>query len=380
MLHILPELKEGGSERGVIDQVTWLKDHGVESIVVSAGGMWLDRLTNTGIRHIELPVDRKNPLTILSCAKRTSNLIRDEKIMLVCAHSRVPAWIAHIATRSGNGHDPPLIIEAEALYEPFWYSKVMCRGDRVIAVSGAIRDHMISLGCDKSRLSVVPRWVSPSDSTVPDENAVKKIRLELGIPEEAKLILGVGRITRLKGWDVLIKAIGLLPDPKSYCAIVGSAHRRKRKYLEELVSLAKNMDLENRVRFVGHRDDLDAIYRTADCVAMPSRIVEAFGLVVVEAISAGVPVIATKGCGVAEFLGDEFTNFLIPMNDGNALADKINTVLKNDSEVKTKVGIIRDRILTDLTLDRSMQATIRVYGELCPEFKTKFPSFWAADR
>ncbi|MCX6644758.1 MAG: glycosyltransferase family 4 protein [bacterium] len=367
-LHVLPELKEGGLERGVVEKVIWLKDHGVNSVVVSAGGIWLDKLKNAGIKHIELPLHRKNPFTIFSCSRRLSKIIADENIQLVCAHSRAPAWAVHLATRSGvKRHDPPLVIEAQALYERFWYSKVMCRGDWVIAVSQAIRDHMISLGCDESRIAVVPRWVAPSEFSAPSNEEVKKIKSEWGIPDDSKLVVGVGRITRLKAWDILIKAIGMLPDPKPCCVIVGSAHKRKRKYLDELVSLAGKLGLSDRVKFVGHRDDMDAVYNAADCVVMPSRIVEAFGRVVIEGILSGTPVISTIGCGVAEFLGEEFGDFLVPMNDEKSLCEKIKMVFENRAAVMEKVRIIRERIGRELTLDKSMWATVRVYKELCPD-------------
>jgi glycosyltransferase involved in cell wall biosynthesis len=367
VLHVLPELKEGGVERGVIEKVIWLKEHGVEAVVVSAGGMWLSKLKNAGIRHFELPVHKKNPFTIFSCSIKLSKIITDEKIQLVCAHSRVPAWIADIATSRGHAHNPPLVTVAEALYERFWYSKVMCRGDRIIAVSGTIRDHMISLGCDKSKIKVIPPGIAPSDFPAESNEAGGKIRAEWGIPDDAKLVLGVGRITGLKGWDILIKAVSLLPDSKLYCVIVGSAHHRKKKYLDELLSLASNLGLSDHVKFVGHRDDMAAIYSAADCVVMPSRIVEAFGRVVIEGILSGKPVISTIGCGVAEFLGEEYRDFLIPMNDEKSLAEKIKMVFENPDAVKGKVKIIGEKIGRELTLDRSMWATVQVYRELCPE-------------
>ena len=366
-LHVLPELKEGGLERGVIEKVIWLKEHGIDSIVVSAGGMWLKKLQDAGIRHIELPAHMKNPISILSCSRKLSKIIRDEKIQLVCAHSRAPAWIAHLAARKGDAHSPPLVIEAQALYERFWYSKIMCRGERVIAVSGVIRDHMASLGCDESRLRVVPRWFSPSDFSEPSPDAAKKIRSEWGIPDHAPLIVGVGRITRLKAWDILIKSIALMPDPKPYCIIVGSAHRRKLNYLEELKNLVQNSGLNEFVRFPGHRDDMRDIYAAADCVVMPSRIVESFGRVVVEGIVSGTPVITTMGCGVAEFLGEEFREFLVPMNDEKALAEKIKEVLGDREAANKKVKIIAGQIRSGLTLDRSMWSTVGVYREVCPD-------------
>jgi glycosyltransferase involved in cell wall biosynthesis len=151
--------------------------------------------------------------------------------------------------------------------------------------------------------------------------------------------------------------------------IVGSAHKKKRKYLDELILLAGKLGLSDRVKFVGHRDDMDAVYHSADCVVMPSRIVEAFGRVVIEGILSGTPVISTIGCGVAEFLGEEFKDFLIPMNYENSLAEKIKMVFGNQASVMAKVGIMRERIGRELTLDKSMWATVRVYREVCPDLE-----------
>jgi hypothetical protein len=58
-LHVLPELKEGGLERGVVEKAVWLKEHGIDAVVVSAGGIWLDRLEKAGVRHHTLPVNLK---------------------------------------------------------------------------------------------------------------------------------------------------------------------------------------------------------------------------------------------------------------------------------------------------------------------------------
>jgi glycosyltransferase involved in cell wall biosynthesis len=366
-LHILPELKEGGLERGVVDKVIWLKKHGVDSIVVSVGGIWVKKLEDSGIRHIGLPTHRKNPFTILRCSAKLSKIIADEKIRLVCAHSRVPAWIAHLATRHGDKHNPPLVIEAQALYEPFWYSKVMCRGDRVIAVSGVIRDHMISLGCDASRIRIVPRWFSPESVQTPPESETHKLRSEWGVPKGSPLIVGVGRITRIKGWDILIEALNKIRDRELFCVIVGSAHRGKMKYFSELKNQVDKLGLSERIRFVGHRDDMDLVYAAADCVVLPSRIVEAFGRVVLEGLIAGKAVISTVGCGGAEFFGDEYKDFMVPMNDPATLAGKIMKVISDPDGTKEKVSSIRERILKGLSLDRAMWSTVSVYRELLPD-------------
>ncbi len=367
-LHCLPELKEGGLERGVVDKAIWLQEHGIGAAVVSSGGIWVERLTDAGIPHYKLPIHRKNPLSVISCANAVREICRDEDIHLVSAHSRMPAWAAHLATRDANGHSPPLITEAQGYYERHFVSRIMVKADRVIAVSGAIRDHLVrSLDTDPSRIVVIPRGLDHRRFRIQSSNSRSRLRREWKIPPGSPLIVGVGRLTPTKGWHDLISAMAKIPDQSSHLVLVGSDHGRKRKYIRKLRRMIESLGISDRVRFAGHRDDIADVYSAADCVAAPSRLPEPFGRVIVEALACNRPVIATKGCGAAEFLGDDINHFIVLPADPDSLADRISWVLREPSLASSYVANIADRIRSELTIDRQMRETVDVYRDCRPD-------------
>lgn len=372
-LHCLPELKEGGLERGVIEKAIWLQNHGVQASVVSAGGIWLDRLSDANVKHFILPIHRKNPVSILACARELGRIIKSEDIHLVCAHSRAPAWVAHLATRHRYRHQPPLVVEAQGYYEPFWYSRVMCCGEKVIAVSGAIRDHMIGLGAASDRVVVIPRGFAFDHFPSPSHDARERLRSEWGVPIDEPLIVGVGRLTHTKGWDDLIQAAAMMGKLRPWCALVGSADSRRQAYARSLEDLVEMLCLSDHVRFAGHRDDMPDVYAASDCVVAPSRLPEPFGRVILEALVCGRPVVTTKGCGAAEFLGAGFEDFIVPPSDPEALAECLSRVLTDGPRSIEKAEVIAERARKELTVDRQMWATVDVYRECRPDLPWPSP-------
>ena len=97
ILQILPELNVGGVETGTVDLAKYLVVKGHKSIVVSNGGALVAKLQSDGSKHYALPVHKKNLFTILSCIGKLVTIIQNEKIDIVHARSRVPAWIAFFA-------------------------------------------------------------------------------------------------------------------------------------------------------------------------------------------------------------------------------------------------------------------------------------------
>ncbi len=368
-LHLLPELKEGGLERLVIERTIMLQNRGVGALVVSKSGIWLDKLKAAGIRHIELPINNKSPFSIFKCARDVRKIIKDEDIHLVCANSRAPAWIGHLASRNGASHTPPLITEAEGYYELFYYSKVMGWGDRVITASRGIRDHMLKLGADPSRMVVIARGISVDSYKQPSPEARMKLRAQWGIPDDGMLIVGVGRLTHNKGWHDLIEAVGKLKNPNVYCVLVGSAKKRRVKYIELLETLINENNLTDNVKLVGHRDDMPDIYSAADCVAVPSLRPEGFGLVIIEALVGGTPVVTTRGCGAAEFLGDEFGRFLAEPGDAEGIAGCLDMIIKDPSGTSNDVDKFSQRIKTELTDECQFKATLDVFREIRPDLQ-----------
>lgn len=189
--------------------------------------------------------------------------------------------------------------------------------DRVIAISGAVREALCSAGVGPGRIVVVPSAVSLSAlARVPVRRF--RTRTRRAIP----VILAAGALTEEKGHHTLIEALALLRQrvPGVALVLVGEGPARP-----ELEALVRRLGLERRVRFHGERRDATPFIRAAQVLAQPS-LREALGTTVLEAMALGTPVVATRSGGLAELLGDG-AGLLVPPADPKALAEGLERVL-----------------------------------------------------
>jgi glycosyltransferase involved in cell wall biosynthesis len=193
--------------------------------------------------------------------------------------------------------------------------------------------------------------------------------------ERREGVLFVGRLTPHKGLDVLIRAL----PPDARLTVVGStghdAAPPERDYPELLRSLAA----DRRVEFVGAVDDdeLARRYRTAAVVVIPSvertwygrrmAVSELLGLVALEAMASGTPVIASRVGGLAEVVQEGVTGHLVPPGDVVALRSRIDDVLSDPAGAARLGDSGRRRVLAELTWDRCAQRCLAAYHELLDE-------------
>jgi glycosyltransferase involved in cell wall biosynthesis len=147
--------------------------------------------------------------------------------------------------------------------------------------------------------------------------------------QDKQLLLMPGRITRWKGQQDFLQLIADLRDshPEIHGIIVGEVHPRKQEFLGELRQLAKSLGIDDRVTFLGHRDDLREWMAVSRIVYSLSRDPEAFGRVSLEAMAMGLPVIATNHGGVAEQLALMLPQGLIPQDNPQDLLEKTRAFL-----------------------------------------------------
>jgi glycosyltransferase involved in cell wall biosynthesis len=161
-----------------------------------------------------------------------------------------------------------------------------------------------------------------------------QIRRMLGIREDARVILFVGALDRahhFKGVDVLLKAFSMITNPDAILLIVGDGDLKER-YRER----AKLLGVAEKTVFAGKyaNEDLPPIYRTADVSVLPSFPPESFGLVLIEALACGTPVIASNLPGVRTVVRDGEDGFLVPPGDPAALAARLETLLGNPDRTR----------------------------------------------
>ena len=225
-------------------------------------------------------------------------------------------------------------------------AEVMALADRLIAATPVERAQMVWLyGADAAKVTVIPCGVDLDlFRPIPTDEA-KQV---LGLPLQRCVILFVGRIEPLKGIDTLLRAIALI-TPELPCwrdelsvIIVGGAPgagiKEVHAELARLEALRAELGIEDLVTFQGAKDQdiLSYYYSAAELVVMPSHY-ESFGMVALEAMSCGTPVVASKVGGLAFSVQDGQTGFLVPDGDAEALASRIRLLLK-DHDLRQQMG------------------------------------------
>jgi glycosyltransferase involved in cell wall biosynthesis len=169
-----------------------------------------------------------------------------------------------------------------------------------------------------------PRRVHHLPNFVPDmAGALPLPRAALGVPDDATLVLALGRLHRNKGFDVLIRALARLPD--AHAVIAGEGPERP-----ALTALARAEGLEARVHMPGWREDTAGLLAACDVLACPSRH-EPLGNVVIEGWSARRPVVAAAAQGPSELIASGRNGLLVPCDDAEALADALGAVVRDTS-------------------------------------------------
>ncbi len=363
ILQVLPSLVTGGVERGTVEITQAIADAGWLPLVASQGGPMVQAVKDAGGRHIALPLMAKTPFGIWRNADRLEAVIREYKVSIVHARSRAPAWSAWLACqRTGT----PFVTTYHGTYGetlPFKrrYNAVMARGEIVIAASRFIADLVTARhGIDPSRIRVIPRGVDPAvfDPAAVSAERISRLRQAWRLPDGMRVAMLPGRLTAWKGHTILLDAIARLSRQNVVCVLVGSDQGRWR-YSAQLRQRAEDLRIGERLRMVGHCDDMPAALMLADVVVHASTQPEAFGRVVIEAQAMGRPVIASDLGGPVETVEQGVTGWRIRPNDPVGLAAAIEQVLALD---RTALAALSERARASVPTIQAMQlATIAVY-------------------
>ncbi len=370
ILQVLPALGSGGGvERGTVEIAEAIVEAGGRAIVASAGGDRVHDLARVGAEHVLLPVDSKNPWVIYANIARLAQLIAAENVDLVHARSRAPAWSAYFAARQT---ERPFVTTFHGTYSAGnflkrRYNSVMTRGDRVIAISSFIAEHVRRhYGVPENKIRIIHRGVDLARFDAEKVSAERVVtlstdwRLEDGLP----IVMLPGRLTRWKGQAVFIEAIAGLERQDIRCLIVGGDQGRN-DYRRELESLVESHDLGAVVRIVDHCDDMAAAYMLADVVVSASTDPEAFGRIVVEAQALGRPVIASDHGGARETIIDGKTGWRVPPGDADALAKALHAALGLTEAQRAAMAAAAIAKVRENFSKQSMCArTLAVYNEV----------------
>lgn len=370
ILQIIPHLGAGGAEQGCIDVAAGIAKAGATSIVVSNGGARVPELLRGGSTHINMPVHSKNPLTILRNARKLKRIIQERGVDIVHARSRAPAWSAYKACETTSARYMTTCHAPFNINNNKWklrYNSIIARGERVIAISNYVANYLKkNYDVAEEKIRLIHRGYATDKfrpSLVSPERMIKLAR-EWRIPDGASVILLPGRLTRWKGQTVLIEAMAKINRPDLFCVMIG-ADQGRTEYRAELEKLIFDKNLNDRVRIMGHCDDMPSAYMLSTIAISASIEPEGFGRIAIEGQAMGRMTIATDHGGSQETIIPDETGWLVPPDDADALARTIENVLALSQDEKNIIGArAMDHVQQHFSRDVMVGKTLDVYAEL----------------
>jgi glycosyltransferase involved in cell wall biosynthesis len=314
-MHIIGSRQPGGAEGFFVRLVQALNEAGHEaSAIVPPGSAVAVALGETVrqwpikmrghwdliARHqIQARIDRQAPDIVMTYLGRAARLVR-------LPSGRLPVHVA----RLGGYYDLRQYQHAHA-----WVGNT--RG---------ICDYMIGSGLPPSRVEHIPNFVDIA--APPALKEVARVREELQLRPGHQVVLALGRLHQVKGFDTLIRAFAAMTAAsETILVVLGEGAERSR-----LEDLSRDLDVADRVRLPGWRNELSPYFAAADLFVCPSRL-EPFGNVLLDAWSHGVPLLATRTAGASELVADGDNGLLVDIEDVDAMSSTMTTMLSmSDSD------------------------------------------------
>jgi D-inositol-3-phosphate glycosyltransferase len=250
-------------------------------------------------------------------------------------------------------HEPSHRIEAER--------QIAQSADRVICASQDEKDMLLRLyGVPAENVELVPCGVDLKAFRPMDKGEVRR---RLGFPEEP-VVLFVGRIEPLKGIDILVRAVAQVSEDIRFCLVVVGGDASAEAEKAELRLLAEKLGISRRVAFLDAVDHslLPLYYNAADICVVPSYY-ESFGLVALEAMACGTPVVASRVGGLQGTVRDSETGFLVPWRCPEPFAERLELLLENE-ELRRNLGLSARAAAEDYAWPRIAERVQAVYDRL----------------
>lgn len=359
IVQLLPELNEGGVERGTMELSRELVKLGHESIVISAGGKLVKQIEADGAKHITLDVCSKNILTAPFRMLRLKSVLKVLEADVIHVRSRVPAWLTYLANKKLGF---PFVTTVHGFNSVNPYSAIMTKADKVICVSGAIKEYIQThYATLEDKITVIPRGIDLEQFNphTLDTDFIDIFKEEHQLKNKF-IVTSVGRITQLKDLETFVRAIDVVKSktPNIIGLIVGGIRDDKQKYFELLQDLVKELGVEKNIIFTGSQQQVAEIYALSDVVVSSSKKPESFGRSAAEALAMNCPVIATGHGGILDIVIPHVTGWLFESGNEKQLA---NNILISKTH---KLEGLRSFVEKRFTLDEMVHSTIKVYNKL----------------
>jgi glycosyltransferase involved in cell wall biosynthesis len=288
VLHVITGLLAGGAEQQLRLLLRHTR-HRADVATLYNRGLVAEGIEADGTRVLDLGMRGNRDLRALWRLVRLMRRGRYEVVHVhlyrACVYGRIAARMAGIPVVVTTEHsigDHQIEGRPKTWGVRVLYLATERLSDVTIAVSEAVRRRLVEWGVPEQRIEVIPNGLD-LDALAFDPAARRRVRADLGIPQDASVVGGVGRLERGKRFDALVSALGPLLGPDCRLLLVGDGRERRR-----LGQLAEAVGAADRVVFTGERADVAALLSAMDLLVSPSD-EETFGAAVLEALAAGLP-------------------------------------------------------------------------------------------
>jgi glycosyltransferase involved in cell wall biosynthesis len=362
VLHVNTHMNIGGIGQYIVSLSKALKQKRVECFVASSGGELEAELIRLDIRHIGLEMDTKFEFgpKVFRSASQLERVIKNNKIDLVHAHTRVSQVASYLASRRAG-------IPYIATCHGYFNAKLSRRlfdtwGEKVVAISEAVRAHLEKdFNVNPHRIEVIYNGIDLKRfSNTYSTDQIARAKRSLGV-QRGNLIGTMGRLSSVKGQKFLIEAMKevVSKSKDTRCLIIGSGREEA-----ALKDLAKSLGLEARVIFTGAAYmDIPLYLACMDIFVLPS-IEEGLGLALLEAMSLGRPCVASATGGIKDIVNDGVNGILTPVGDSVSIANAVLKILNDKDLAKNMSDSARDFVRGRFSIESMADNMIDLYGRV----------------
>ncbi|MDP8234647.1 MAG: glycosyltransferase family 4 protein [Candidatus Saelkia tenebricola] len=360
ILLLTKHLNLGGIPRYVIDLGDILIKKGHKVWIASSGGTLLKEIEGTNITHIYIPIKTKSilsPKIILSWMILRKKL-KTHKIDIIHSHTRVTSVIAYLLSKSLN---IKYLTTTHGLYKKSVLRNIFSfLGYCTIAISSQTSERLITwMGLNPRKIQIIPNGINVQKFS--DYDLTKsEARQKINIPLESFVIGNISRIEKIKGQEIIIRAVFRLKDkiPNLKLLLVGDG-----KYRHILIKLVAELKLNDKVIILPASENIRPALRAMDLFCF-TPYEEPFGLVLLEAMAMEVPIIASDVSEIPEILNFGNCGVLIQAGNEKSLQEATEQVYKNKIPLKDITGKALKRVQEKYSRENMVDKTIQVYTDI----------------
>lgn len=360
ILLLTTHLRMGGVPVYAADLASALKRRGHDVFVASGGGELVKRLQAENVPHTAVNVDTKSELNpkLLGAIRVLSRFIKDNKIEVIHTHTRVTQVVAErLSRKTGVKH----VSTCHGFFKPRIGRLLFgCWGKKVIAISEAVRRHLIDdFKVDPKRVVLINTGIDSEKFKAKSAKPKSEIKKELGL-KEAPVVGIIARLSSVKGHKFLISAMQKVieKNKSAQLLIVGEGGEEA-----GLKDLAHKLGIADSVIFKKTVLDTRGPLSVMDVFVL-SSVAEGLGLSILEAQAAGVPVAASDVGGISSIIKDGVTGLLVPPKDPDKLADAILKLLADKGLAARLAAAGQKSVRENFSIEDMVKKVEAVYQEV----------------